>query len=86
MNKKRRLSTMLIPTIIMGLLAAILIFLAYQKGVHIQGLKSSGNMLIHSSHVLRLFSKAQPGHRGESWLQYKRQESIKYCSCRVGTS
>ena len=37
---------MLIPTIIMGLLAIILVFLSYQKGVHIQGLKASGNMLI----------------------------------------
>ncbi len=37
---------MLIPTIIMGLLAIILVFLSYQKGVHIQGLKASGSMLI----------------------------------------
>ena len=37
---------MLIPTIVMGLLAIILVFLSYQKGVHIQGLKVSGNMLI----------------------------------------
>ena len=37
---------MLIPTIIMGVLAAVLLFLSYQKGVHIQGLKASGNMLI----------------------------------------
>ncbi len=37
---------MLIPTIIMGVLALVLIFFAYQKGIHIQGLKTAGNMLI----------------------------------------
>ena len=37
---------MLISTIIMGVLVIILFFLSYQKGVHIQGLKASGNMLI----------------------------------------
>ena len=37
---------MLIPTLIMGLLAVVLVFLAYQRGVHIQGLKSSWSMLI----------------------------------------
>ena len=37
---------MLIPAIIMGLLAVVLVFISYQKGVHIQGLKASGNMLI----------------------------------------
>ena len=37
---------MLIPTIIMGVLAVTLVFLSYQKGVHIQGLKTSGNMLL----------------------------------------
>ena len=37
---------MLIPTIIMGVLAVILVVLSYQKGVHIQGLKASGNMLL----------------------------------------
>lgn len=37
---------MLIPTIIMGVIAVALIFISYQKGVHIQGLKTSGNMLI----------------------------------------
>jgi len=37
---------MLIPTIVMGVLAVILIFLSYQKGVHIQGLRASGNMLL----------------------------------------
>ena len=37
---------MLIPTIIMGVLAVILVFLSYQKGVHIQGLKASGDMLL----------------------------------------
>ena len=37
---------MLIPTIIMGILAAVVVFFSYQKGVHIQGLKASGDMLI----------------------------------------
>lgn len=37
---------MLIPTIIMGVIAIILVFLSYQKGVHVQGLKASGSMLI----------------------------------------
>ncbi|HUV75154.1 MAG TPA: permease [Dehalococcoidales bacterium] len=46
MTQKRRLPTMLIPTIIMGVLAVILVVLSYQKGVHIQGLKASGNMLL----------------------------------------
>ena len=36
---------MLIPTLIMGLLAIILVYLGYQKGVHIQGLKASYSML-----------------------------------------
>ena len=30
----------------MGLLAIILVFLSYQKGLHIQGLKGAGNMLL----------------------------------------
>lgn len=39
---------MLIPTIIMGVLAIVVLFLSYQKGggAHIQGLKTAGNMLI----------------------------------------
>jgi len=39
---------MLIPTIVMGLLAVVLIFIAYNKGggEHILGLKSAGNMVI----------------------------------------
>ena len=37
---------MLIPTIIMGVIAVVLVFLSYQKGVHIQGLKASGNLLL----------------------------------------
>ncbi|MFC1964431.1 permease [Chloroflexota bacterium] len=46
MRKKRRLPPMLIPTIIMGFLAIILVFISYQKGVQIQGLKASWTMLI----------------------------------------
>ncbi len=39
---------MLIPTIIMGVIAIVFIFLSYQKGggAHILGLKSAGTMLI----------------------------------------
>ena len=37
---------MLVPTIIMGFLAVILVFISYQKGVHIQGLKTSAAMLM----------------------------------------
>jgi len=36
---------MLIPTLVMGLLAVIVIIIGYQKGVHIEGLKAGGNML-----------------------------------------
>ena len=36
---------MLIPTVIMGVLAIVLVFIAYQKGVHIPGFKASGTML-----------------------------------------
>ena len=36
---------MLIPTIIMGVLAIILIFFSYQKGLHVQGLKITGGIL-----------------------------------------
>ena len=39
---------MLIPTIVMGLIAIILLFISYNKGggEHIVGLKSAGNMLV----------------------------------------
>ena len=39
---------MLIPTIIMGILAIVLLFIGYQKGggEHILGLKSAGNILL----------------------------------------
>ncbi len=39
---------MLIPTIIMGVIAIVLLFIGYQKGggEHILGLKSAGNLLI----------------------------------------
>jgi len=45
---------MLIPTIIMGVIAVVLIFISYQKGVHIQGLKTSGNMLLQMLPLLIL--------------------------------
>ena len=39
---------MLIPTIIMGVIAVVLLFIGYQKGggEHILGLKSAGNLLL----------------------------------------
>ncbi len=48
MNKKRRNSGMLIPTIIMGVLATILLFIGYYKGEgqHISGMKSALNMTV----------------------------------------
>ena len=36
---------MLIPLIVMGVLAVVLVFLAYRQGVHVQGFKVSWNML-----------------------------------------
>jgi len=45
---------MLIPTIVMGVLAIVFVFLAYQKGggVHILGLKAAGTMLIELAPLL----------------------------------
>jgi len=45
---------MLIPTIIMGVLAIVFVFLAYQKGggTHITGLKAAGNMLLQVAPLL----------------------------------
>ena len=37
---------MLIPTIIMGALACVLLFVGYQKGQHISGLKAALNMMV----------------------------------------
>ena len=54
MSKNRRFSGMLIPTVIMGLLAIVLTFIAYQKGggEHILGLKSAGNLLLQITPLL----------------------------------
>jgi uncharacterized membrane protein YraQ (UPF0718 family) len=48
MDKKRRNSGMLIPTIVMAVLAAILLAIGYYKGQgqHISGLKSGLNMTL----------------------------------------
>ncbi len=43
---------MLIPTIVMGVIAAVFIFLGYQKGVHILGLKAAGTMLLELAPLL----------------------------------
>ena len=37
---------MLVPTLVMGALAVIIFIISYQKGVHVQGLKITGNMLV----------------------------------------
>jgi len=54
MNEKRRSPKMLIPTIVMGVLAIVFIFLAFQKGegLHILGLKAAGTMLIQMAPLL----------------------------------
>ncbi|MEE9583764.1 MAG: permease [Dehalococcoidales bacterium] len=48
MNKKRRFRQMLIPTIIMGVIAVVLLIVAYQRGggEHILGLKSAWDILL----------------------------------------
>ena len=48
MSEQRRFSGMLIPTIVMGVIAVVLLVIAYQKGggEHILGLKSAGNILL----------------------------------------
>jgi uncharacterized membrane protein YraQ (UPF0718 family) len=48
MDKKRRNTEMLIPTIIMGALAVILLFMGYSKGQgqHISGMKLALNMTV----------------------------------------
>jgi len=48
MDKKRRNTEMLIPTIIMGALAVILLLIGYSKGQgqHISGMKSALNMTV----------------------------------------
>ncbi len=48
MDKKRSNSVMLIPTIIMGVLALILLFIGYHRGQaeHISGIKSALNMAV----------------------------------------
>jgi len=45
---------MLIPTIIMGVIAIVLLFIGYQKGggEHILGLKSAGNILLQIAPLL----------------------------------
>jgi len=48
MSEQRRFSGMLIPTIVKGVIAVVLLVIAYQKGggEHILGLKSAGNILL----------------------------------------
>lgn len=48
MKRRRRLPSMLIPTIILGLLAVILVYVGYQRGDggHVVGLKSAGILLL----------------------------------------
>ncbi|MFC1506107.1 permease [Thermoproteota archaeon] len=47
MNQKERKHSMLVPTIIMGVITVILLIIGYQKGgMHITGLKSALEMII----------------------------------------
>ncbi len=54
MSKNRGFRQMLIPTIIMGVIAIVLLFIGYQKGggEHILGLKSAGNLLLQITPLL----------------------------------
>jgi len=54
MSKNRRFRQMLIPTIIMGVIAIVLLIIAYQRGggEHILGLKSAGNILLQIAPLL----------------------------------
>ncbi len=54
MNKTRRFGGMLIPTIIMGVIAVVLLIIGYQKGggEHILGLKAAGNILLQITPLL----------------------------------
>jgi uncharacterized membrane protein YraQ (UPF0718 family) len=55
-SENRRFSGMLIPTIIMGVMAIVLLSIAYQRGggEHILGLKSAGNLLLQMLPILVL--------------------------------
>ncbi len=54
MGRNRGVRQMLIPTIVMGVIAAVLLFMGYQKGggEHILGLKSAGNLLLQITPLL----------------------------------
>jgi len=54
MSKNRRFSAMLVPMIIMGVIAVVLLFIGYQRGggEHIMGLKSAGNLLLQIAPLL----------------------------------
>jgi uncharacterized membrane protein YraQ (UPF0718 family) len=48
MNKSRRIRQMLIPTIVMGVIALVLLYIGFQKGAgeHILGMKTAGSLLV----------------------------------------
>jgi uncharacterized membrane protein YraQ (UPF0718 family) len=54
MSKKGRFSQMLIPTVIMGVIAIVLLVIVYQRGggEHILGLKLAGNLLLRIIPIL----------------------------------
>src|SRR4030042_170007 len=54
MNKNSGFQQIFVPTIIMGLIAVVLLFIGYQKGggEHVLGLKSAGNLLLEIAPVL----------------------------------
>ena len=57
MGKERGLRSMFLPTIVMGIIAAVMLYIGYQRGdgAHIAGLKITGNLLLEitpRSHLL----------------------------------
>ncbi len=54
MSKERGLRRMLLPTIVMGIIAVIMLYIGYQRGggAHIAGLKITGNLLLEITPLL----------------------------------
>ena len=54
MGKERGLRRMLLPTIVMGIIAIVMLYIGYQRGggAHIAGLKITGNLLLEITPLL----------------------------------
>ena len=54
MGKERGLRRMLLPTIVMGVIAVVMLYIGYQRGggEHIAGLKITGNLLLEITPLL----------------------------------